>query len=133
MVDASVEPDARVRSHALTALARRDPEGAVTVLIQHLSADDPFEKLAAAVALESIGASEAAAPVHEAFLVADEDEPRVKAGLLAVLAGLKPESGLESARTAIDDTSYLVRRQAAAIARGRPATPTRRFALDPAN
>ena len=117
MVDASLEPDARVRSHALTALARRDPEGAVTVLIQHLSADDPFEKLAAAVALESIGASEAAAPVHEAFLVADEDEPRVKAGLLAVLAALEPESGLESARTAIDDTSYLVRRQAAAISR----------------
>ena len=117
MVDASVEPDARVRSHALTALARRDPEGAVTVLIQHLSADDPFEKLAAAVALESIGPSEAAAPVHEAFLVADKDEPRVKAGLLAVFAGLEPESGLESARTAIDDTSYLVRRQAAAISR----------------
>ncbi len=117
MVDASVEPDARVRSHALTALARRDPEGALTVLIQRLSADDPFEKLAAALALESIGASEAAAPVHAAFLVADEDEPRVKAGLLAVFTALDPASGRESAHAAIDDTSYLVRRQAAAISR----------------
>lgn len=116
MVDASVEPDARVRSHALAALARRDPEGAVSVLIQHLAADDPFEKLAAAVALESVGASEAAAAVHEAFLVADEDEPRVKAGLLAVFAALDPVSGRESARAALDDTSYLVRRQAKAIA-----------------
>ena len=117
MVDASLEPDARVRSHALTALARHHPEGAVTVLIQHLSADDPFEKLAAAVALESLGASAAAAPVHEAFLVAGEDEPRVRAGLLAVFAALDPVSGRESARSAIDDTSYLVRRQAAAISR----------------
>jgi cyclophilin family peptidyl-prolyl cis-trans isomerase/HEAT repeat protein len=115
MVDASVESDARVRSHALAALARRDPEGAVSVLIQHLSADDPFEKLAAALALESLGASEAAAPVQAAFLVADADEPRVKAGLLAVFATLDPASGGESARSALDDTSYLVRREAAAI------------------
>ena len=117
MVDASVEPDARVRSHALTALARRDPEGAAAVLIQHLSANDPFEKLSAAVALESIGASEAATPVHAAFLVADEDEPRVKAELLAAFTALDPASGRESARAAIDDTSYLVRRQAAGISR----------------
>ena len=115
MVDASVESDARVRSHALAALARRDPEGAVSVLIQHLSADDPFEKLAAAVALESLGASDAAAPVQAAFLVAGADEPRVKAGLLAVFAALDPASGRESARAALDDRSYLVRRKAAAI------------------
>lgn len=115
MVDASIEADPRVRSRALAALARRDPEGAVSVLIQHLSADDPFEKLAAAAALESLGASDAAAPVQEAFLVAGADEPRMKAGLLAVFAALDPASGLESARAALDDTSYLVRREAAAI------------------
>ncbi len=115
MADPVVEPDARVRARALTALTRRDPEHVATLLVQRLSADDPFERLAAAEALETLGATDGAAPVKQAFLVEDSDAPRVKAGLLDVLVALDAEAGRATAVSALDDANYLVRRQAALI------------------
>lgn len=117
MAEPTTESDARARAHALTALARRDPEHVATLLVQRLSAEDPFERLAAAEALETVGATDGAAPVKQAFLVEDSSEPTVKPRLLEVLVALDPESGLATARDSLDDPSYLVRRRAAAILR----------------
>ncbi len=111
------EPDARVRARALTALARAegDPEDASPILIEHLKGPDPFERLAAAQALARMGRSEAGISVQQAFLEEDSSEPRVKAQLLAALGSLDPTLARETARAALDETDFLLRRQAAAI------------------
>ena len=114
MVD---ELDPRVRARALTALTTRDPDGAVTVLIQHLTAEDAFERLAAACGLAALGARDAVLPVKQAFLVESSDEPRVKAELLAALAKLDAAEAESIAREALEDTNYLVRIRAASILR----------------
>ena len=98
MVDPANEDDARVRARALAALAARDPDNATTVLIQRLAAEDPYEALAAGRGLARIGASEAAAPIQQAYLVVGEDAPRAKAGLLGALATLDPESPVSRVR-----------------------------------
>jgi cyclophilin family peptidyl-prolyl cis-trans isomerase/HEAT repeat protein len=115
MAEPSVEADARVRASALKALARRDPERVATFLVQRLSADDPFERLAAAEALETIGATDGVAPVKRAFLVESSGEPTVKPRFLDVLVALDPESGRSTASAALGDPDYLVRRRAASI------------------
>lgn len=116
-VDPKVEADARVRARALKALARHEPEGVGAVLIDHLSAEDPFERLAAAEALEAVGASDAAAPVKQAFLEGSDTAPWVEAKLLEVLAALDSESARGTAVSALDDPNYLVREKAAQILR----------------
>ncbi|TDI44960.1 MAG: hypothetical protein E2P02_08655 [Acidobacteria bacterium] len=114
MVD---EMDPRVRARALTALTTRDPDGAVTILIQHLTAEDAFERLAAARGLAALSARDALEPVKQAFLVESSEEPRVKAELLAALAQLDAAEAESIAREALDDTNYLVRIRAASILR----------------
>ena len=111
------EQDPRVRARALTALTTRDPDGAVTVLIQHLTAEDAFERLAAARGLAALSARDGVLPVKQAFLVESSDEPRVKAELLAALAKLDAAEAESIARQALEDTNYLVRIRAASILR----------------
>ena len=111
------ELDPRVRARALRALTTRDPDGAVTVLIQHLTADDAFERLAAARGLAALSARDGVLPVKQAFLVESSDEPRVKAELLAALAELDAAEAESIARQALEDTNYLVRIRAASILR----------------
>jgi len=122
MVD---EMDARVRARALTALTTRDPDGAVTILTQHLTAEDAFERLAAARGLAALSARDALDPVKQAFLVESSDEPRVKAELLAALAQLDAAEAESIAREALDDTNYLVRIRAASILRRGGSTNVR--------
>lgn len=109
------ESDARVRARALRALTVRDPETATPVLISHLKGADPFERLVAAQMLAETGASEGAVPLHEAFLLEDGAEPRVKAELLHALARLDPDLAETTARSALDDQNFLVRRAAAKL------------------
>ena len=109
------ESQPRVRERALTSLALRDAEGAPPILIRHLSAPDPFERLAAAKALARLGTTDAAAPIEQAFLVEGDEVPRVKAELLRALYTLSPERAQSVASDALDEPSYLVRREATAI------------------
>jgi peptidyl-prolyl cis-trans isomerase B (cyclophilin B) len=109
------DPDARVRIQALEGLRRLDPEGATGALIQHLRANDPFERVEAAEALAELRATDALAPVEQAFVVESDKDPRVRAALLRAIASLDPEGAEPTVRGALEDTSYLLRRTAAEI------------------
>jgi cyclophilin family peptidyl-prolyl cis-trans isomerase/HEAT repeat protein len=115
LLEMAEEPDARVRSEALRALGIHDPHGASGILIRHLSAQDPFERVAAAETLAASGTEEAFAPVEQAFLLAAGEDPRVRAALLEALARIDAQEAEPIARQALDDTSFLLRSRAAAL------------------
>ncbi len=118
------EPDARVRASALEALGRLDPESAPGILIRHLGADDPFERVAAAETLAELRARDSFAPIEQAFVVETEKDPRVRAALLRALATLDPAAAEPVVRGALEDRSYLLRLVAAEILRHSGATDT---------
>jgi cyclophilin family peptidyl-prolyl cis-trans isomerase/HEAT repeat protein len=109
------DPDARVRADALLALGSVAGTASVGETIGHLSANDPFERIAAARSLSASGAIEAFAPIEQAFAVERDPDPRVRAALLKTLATIDPERAAPIARQALDDPSYLLRRRAASI------------------
>jgi cyclophilin family peptidyl-prolyl cis-trans isomerase/HEAT repeat protein len=115
LLDMVEDPDARVRAPALRSLAGLSPETAASVSIRHLSAPDPFERVAAAETLAAAGAKEAFAPVEQAFLEEKDEDPRIRASLLKALSALDAEKARPVATGALDDTSHYVRRAAAAI------------------
>lgn len=107
------DDDARVRAAVLRELARRRPETTTPLAIRHLAAEDPVERAAAAQALAAIGAEDGAAPLTEAFL--REEDVAAKGTMLDALAEIDPEAGTSLARESLDDTDYLLRREAAAV------------------
>ncbi|MGH9336791.1 MAG: peptidylprolyl isomerase, partial [Vicinamibacteria bacterium] len=111
----SEDPDARVRAVALWSLGEVDGEGAFGIGIQHLRADDPFERVAAARTLAALGSKEAFAPVEQAFLVESEKDPRVRAALLESLAAIDMARATPAVQGATDETSHHLRGVAASI------------------
>jgi cyclophilin family peptidyl-prolyl cis-trans isomerase len=109
------DEDARVRARALRSLGTAAPEAASEVSIRHLSAQDPFERVAAAEALAAIGSKEAFAPIEQAFLEETDEDPRVRAALLSALAALDLEKTEPIATRALDEPSYFLRRTASDI------------------
>jgi cyclophilin family peptidyl-prolyl cis-trans isomerase len=109
------DPDARVRASALRALAAVSPEAAGRIAIQHLSAPDPFERVAAAKILAALGLKEAFAPVEQAFLEEKDEDPRIRAALLSALSSVDPEKARSIATSALDDPSHFLRNAAAGI------------------
>ena len=66
--------DFRVRPYALRALAQSDPEGATPTLIEHLSAEDPFERTASAEGLGQLGSNDAIRPLVIAWDLSMKDK-----------------------------------------------------------
>jgi cyclophilin family peptidyl-prolyl cis-trans isomerase len=122
LLDLAGDPDARVRADALRALGRVDAPASVGLLVQHLTAADPFERVAAAETLAAARAPEAFAPIEQAFVVERNPDPRVRVALLEALAALDSDAARPVARQALEDPSYLLRRRAASILseRGEP-------------
>lgn len=108
------DPDPRVRARALAAFAHH---GAVAteVLLEHLGAEDPFERAAAAEGLNRLAElpEDAAERVRARF--ADETHPLAASRLLSTLGSLDPSSAERTAREALGDERYVVRRSAARL------------------
>lgn len=119
MVD---DPDGRVRAPALRELGRVDPEGAAGILIRHLGGEDPFERVAAAETLAAIGAKDAFAPIEQAYLVENDDDPRIRVLLLEALARLDPQAAAPTIENALDDPSYPLRFAAGSLLRAAGST-----------
>jgi HEAT repeat protein len=115
LLESLEDPDARVRASALRSLTSVSPEAAAEVSVRHLSAEDPFERVAAAEALAAVGSKEAFAPVEGAFLEEKNEDPRIRAALLGALFTIDPEKAAPVATRALEDTSYFLRSAAAAI------------------
>ena len=109
------DSDARVRASALRAFTRRKPDAGVALAIRHLAAEEPLERAAAAEALARLDATDGVAPLTEAFL--REKDLAAKAALLEAIASIDLDSAASLARGALDDTEYLIRREAASILR----------------
>ena len=110
------DSDARVRASALLAMSRvAPPEIASRFAVQYLRDDDPYTRVAAAESLAHLKIAEAAAPIEQAFLVAQDNEPRIRPSLLNALANLDLTAAVPIAERALDDTEWLVRRQARAV------------------
>jgi cyclophilin family peptidyl-prolyl cis-trans isomerase/HEAT repeat protein len=112
------ERDFRVRPHALRALAQTDPEGAAPVLIEHLTAEDPFERAAAAEGLEHLRRSEAVEPLRAAWeLSLGDKEPDARLAILSALNAYGVDTVEPVADRALRDTSWPVRKCAQDILR----------------
>lgn len=109
------DPDARVRARALRSLGVVSPEVAASISIRYLTASDPFERVAAAETLASVGAKEAFAPIEQAFLEEREEDPRIRAALLKSLSSIDAEKARPVALRALEDPSHFLRRAAAEI------------------
>jgi HEAT repeat protein len=109
------DPDARVRASALKSLGVVSPETAAGLAIRHLTAPDPFERVAAAETLAAAQSKEAFAPVEQAFLEEKDDDPRIRAALLNALWSIDPEKARPIATGALEETSHFVRNAAAGI------------------
>ena len=109
------DSDPRVRASVLHAMSRVAPEVASRFAIQYLKDDDPYARVAAAESLAHLKAAEAAAPIEQAFLVAEDDDPRIRPSLLNALASLDLMAAVPVAERALDDAEWLVRRQARAV------------------
>ncbi|HSF18524.1 MAG TPA: HEAT repeat domain-containing protein [Vicinamibacteria bacterium] len=126
--DSLDDPDARVRAAVLRNLARRDDEDPTGLLIERLRSDDPFERVAAANRLAYLENEAALRPLEQAFHA--EIEERAKVAMLSAIHWLDSERGSELARDAQDDSSYLLRRRAAAILRTDVRARPSRYGLE---
>lgn len=108
--------DYRVRPAALQALVTSSPAAAGPVVLEHLSADDPFERAAAADGVRQLqleGAVEPLVLALEASL--SDNEPAPGLAILSALEVYGPEALARGARVALQDRSWLVRKRAAEI------------------
>jgi cyclophilin family peptidyl-prolyl cis-trans isomerase/HEAT repeat protein len=108
------DPDARVRAMALSAFAHHGDVASAS-LLEHLSADDPFERAAAASGLGRLAEVPAGAADRVLAAFESEQEPLAAATLLDALAKLSPSTIERTARGALGHERYIVRRKAADI------------------
>lgn len=106
------DPDPRVRASALRSLGTASPGTAAEVAIRHLSADDPFERAAAAEALAAAGSIEAFGPIEQAFYEKLDDDGRVRAALLRALWTIAPGKARPLAERAVQDPNHFLRKTA---------------------
>lgn len=121
------DSDPRVRASVLHAMSRVAPEAASRFAVQYLKDDDPYARVAAAESLAHLKAAKAAAPIEQAFLVDEDEDPRIRPSLLDALANLDLTAAVPVAERALDDAEWLVRRQARAVLTraGVPVDPVR--------
>ncbi len=110
--------DFRVRPYALRALAQFDPERATPILIEHLTAEDPFERAASAEGLGRIGSDGGIQPLVSAWDVSLKDkEPDARMAILSALDAFGAQTVDPIARRALTDSSWPVRKRAQDILR----------------
>jgi cyclophilin family peptidyl-prolyl cis-trans isomerase len=110
--------DYRVRPHALRALAEASPKTAGPILIERLLAEDPFERAAAAEGLGELKSDGAVTPLQAAYTAwISEKEPDARIAILSALEAYGAEAVESTARQALDDPSWPVRKHAQDILR----------------
>jgi cyclophilin family peptidyl-prolyl cis-trans isomerase len=110
--------DFRVRPYALRALTQFDPERATPILIEHLTAEDPFERAASAEGLGRIGSNAGIQPLVSAWDISMKDkEPDARMAILSALDAFGAETIEPIARRALTDPSWPVRKRAQDILR----------------
>jgi cyclophilin family peptidyl-prolyl cis-trans isomerase len=120
------ERDFRVRPHALRALVQASPSQAFPILIDHLKAEDPFERAAAAEGLRTLRQDGGVTPLRAAMEASLRDTaPDPGLGILAALEAYGDEAVRPAAQIALDHDSWPVRKRAAGILRrlGDPVAP----------
>jgi HEAT repeat protein len=128
MVD---DRDFRVRPPALRALVQAAPSVAGPIVLEHLEAEDPFERAAAADGVRELQPEGAVGPLVaaiEASLKENVPDPGI-----AILAALEPygaEALRRGAQVALQDRSWLVRKRAAEILRSLGDATARADALE---
>ncbi len=111
--------DFRVRPHVFHALAKASPERATPLLIDHLDAEDVFERAGAAASLGTLRADGAATPLRAAFQATSKDEdPAARLAILTALEGFGADAVETDARRALADRAWIVRKKAQDILRG---------------
>jgi cyclophilin family peptidyl-prolyl cis-trans isomerase len=105
--------DFRVRAQVLRALARANSQTAIPVLLEHLGAEDPFERAAAAEGLGRLKPEDTVESLRVAFdFSARDQEPDARLAILSALESYGAESLEPTARLALDDPSWNVRKRA---------------------
>jgi cyclophilin family peptidyl-prolyl cis-trans isomerase/HEAT repeat protein len=111
--------DFRVRPHVFHALAEANPERAKPILIDHLDAEDVFERAAAAASLGMLRADGAATPLRAAFQATSKNEdPAARLAILTALEVFGADAVETDARKALSDPAWIVRKKAQDILRG---------------
>ena len=112
------DPDARVIPSVLSALVRVRAPKVETVLLEHLTADDPVVRMSAAAGLGELKSPEAPRALEEAYRLGERDATYVaRAAALAALAKFGATAALPVLREAFADKDWAVRVRAAALAR----------------
>ncbi|MGH9460048.1 MAG: HEAT repeat domain-containing protein [Vicinamibacteria bacterium] len=108
--------DYRVRPVALRALAGASPTAARPIVLQHLQAEDPFERAAAADGVRELRLEGAVDPLLAALEASLGDNvPDPGLAILSALEDYGPEALGRGARIALQDRAWLVRKKAAVI------------------
>jgi HEAT repeat protein/cyclophilin family peptidyl-prolyl cis-trans isomerase len=110
--------DYRVRPHALRALAKASPKTAGPILIERLLSEDPFERAAAAEGLLVLKPDGAVAPLQAAYAAwISDEEPDARIAILSALEAYGADAAESTAKQALDDPSWPVRKHAQDILR----------------
>ncbi len=110
--------DFRVKPFVFQALAEASPERAKPILIDHLDAEDVFERAGAATSLGMLRADGAATPLRAAFQATSKDEdPAARLAILTALEGFGADAVETDARKALADPAWIVRKKAQDILR----------------
>ena len=123
MVD---DRDFRVRPAAIDALVQASPSDVAPILLEHLKAEDPFERAAAANGLGELrpeGGVARLLAALEAGLQEDASDPGL--AILSALERYGADALKPGAQLAVSDRSWLVRKHAAEVLR-RLGDPTAR-------
>ncbi len=131
LLDLTSDRDYRVRAHALQALIRASREDSVVVFLEHLNAEDPFERAAAADGLGHFTPEDAIEPLRAAFdFSAKDQEPDARLAIMAALEAYGADTVEPTARLALEDRSWNVRKRAQDILRRMGDLTARAAAID---
>lgn len=118
LLEMTSDRDYRVRAQVLQALIRTSSEDSIPVFLEHLSAEDPFERVAAAKGLEHFKPEGAVEPLRAAYdFSARDQEPDARLAIMAALEAYGAEAVEPTARLALEDRSWNVRKRAENILR----------------
>jgi cyclophilin family peptidyl-prolyl cis-trans isomerase len=127
------DSDARVVAAAIAAAAARRTNNAATLSIEHLKADDPVVRAAAATALATLKPSGVSGPLLDAYRRGEMDTTYVaRAAVLAALAANEGAGARPLLTTALTDQDWAVRVRAAALLKELDASADTAAAMRPA-